>query len=221
MGTSACTRLERALQGCLVPHDRDGCLVVLEGAPGAGKTTFLHRSSGLGGVSTFPQLDHTTQTPLVPDNDALDWYVTEELNRCRHVRAALSASSHYVIQDRCVLSVLAFAYAAARRYGHDGRFASALRKVLQRTRGRLLQPDILFVLTVAPHVGLQRRYTLAGPPSHEEWRDTTFLRHHASFYTEFLPTFPARRVHVIDTTELTVGATTDAIMAAVAGFRRS
>ena len=202
MVQSTCTSLTSRLGRCFVPNTENGRLMVLEGIPGAGKTTALHRVSKMLGAVMVSQLDHTTELSGVMYDEAQRWYVVAEIERQEFIRASLATSTK-VIQDRNIISTLAFAYASAKRYGESKYFTTTLRMILRETPELLVRPNVLMVLMVDPAVGLLRRRKLSGEPLDQVWRDDSFLKYHAEFYTELACLLPADVVITLDTTDLT------------------
>lgn len=210
MVPSTCTSLRDRLANCFVPNEAGGRFIVFEGVPGAGKTTAIRRIAPLSGAAIVPQLDHTLERTLLKVSEVQKWYLLAETERQDHLRRILTSSTD-VLQDRNILSTLAFSYAWACRYSEFGHFAEVLRMVVRNAAGRLVRPDVLIVLTVDPVLGLMRRRMLGGEPVAEVWRDERFLRHHANFYDEFAGAFPAGVVASLDTS----GMSLDGAIAAV------
>lgn len=214
MAQLACTRLTHRLGSCFVPHMGDGHLIVLEGAARSGKTTSLLRLSKMLGAVMVPQLDHTMEQSLIPYDKVQQWYILAELARQRFIQTTLNRSSD-VVQDRNIISTLAFSYASARRSGSGQRFTTILKMMLRISHGMLVRPDILVVLTVDPVVGLLRRPRSRIDKTDHAWPDDSFLRYHAAFYQELICTSLADYVTKIDTTALTPDGTFEAVARAI------
>lgn len=202
------------LANCFVPHGGLGRLIVLEGVPGAGKTSasrYLEKRFGMVAVS---QLDHTVRRKNTPQEDAHLWYIQAELARQPMIRSALNGSLD-VIQDRNLLSALAFAYAWSKQDGNRRLIRRVLGALLHETSGRLVRPDVLVLLSVRPTEGLARRRAMAGEPEAETWRDDRFLTYHAEFYRVYRRAFPARSVVTIDSTGLGLDQTLQSVVDAL------
>src|ERR1035437_4429192 len=99
-------------------HQEAGRLVVVEGDPGAGKTSAITSVARETGVIVVPQLDHVTDATVPSAYDPKypeDWYVDMERARQSDIRKLLQCG-RVVLQDRCVLSTLAFVYASVIRH---------------------------------------------------------------------------------------------------------
>lgn len=162
-------------------HDEPGTLVVVEGVPGAGKTSAIAAvASGLG-AATLPEIDHVThQPPACPhDQDTLaEWYVDAELRRQQQLREVLR-SNRIVIQDRCVLSTVAFAFARSAAGSREAR-----RRLLQRlTDGpKFVMPDAIIILDVDVATSLSRRRSYVDDKRYRIWFDPIFLARFRRFY---------------------------------------
>src|SRR5437588_134075 len=95
------------------PHGGSGRLIVLEGDPGAGKTSAATAGGiEIPGAITVPQLSHLADADSNMPFDvayAEDWYLDMERGRQASIRQML-LEGHVVIQDRGILSTLAYAY---------------------------------------------------------------------------------------------------------------
>lgn len=210
MAQLACIKFTTLIGSCFIPHKGHGYLTVLEGAPRTGKTTALNHVSGMLGAVMIPQLDHTMERIPVPHDEVQQWYVLAELARQRFIRTTLNRSSD-VIQDRNIISTLAFSYASARRFGTNHHFATVLNMILHNARGKLIRPNVLVVMTVNPSIGRLRRPKSKSDPIDRVWVDDLFLRYHAAFYDELIYSSLADQVIKIDTTYMTPDDSIEAV----------
>lgn len=183
--------------------------MVFEGTPGAGKTSSIAHLHAHLQVEVLSQLDHTEACESVPEERVQAWYVQEEMARQPRLTAALEEGK-MVLQDRSALSILAFAFAAART-GKSGAFRHSAMLMLRQSLGRLIEPDLLIVMTSEPERGFARRVQMAGEPRSSVWRDMKFLLRHRDFYFWGVDHFPAKRIVTIDTSAMTQAETLDAI----------
>lgn len=185
------------------PHGGSGWLVVLEGDPGAGKTSAA--SAGdiqISGAITVPQLNHLNSTDSTRAFDVAhpeDWYLDMERERQASIRQML-LDGHVVIQDRGILSTLAYAYASAKRNNEHARLRRFLRRL--REGDAFLIPDTLVILRVDVEVGVARRPRFMQSQLYREWFDRPFLYTYQQFYLRTAPGLVPCPAFVIDTTLL-------------------
>jgi thymidylate kinase len=184
------------------PHQEVGRLVVVEGDPGAGKTAAIASASRNTNMVVVPQLDHVTDalSPFPFDsNHPEDWYVEAERARQAEIRRFLKLG-HRVLQDRCVLSTLAFAYASTL---DPNELARVLRLLQRLARGqKAIRPDVLVIMNVDVEVSLQRRRTFRQSERYQVWFDQDFLTRFQAFYRVLAPRFLRCPTAVINTSSL-------------------
>ena len=184
------------------PHQEVGRLVVVEGDPGAGKTSAIASACRSTDVFGVPQLDHVAGTlQLVPFDPSYpeDWYVAAERARQAQIQQLLRLG-HRVLQDRGVLSTLAFVYATTFGSHESGRVRRLLRRL---TEGQgLIRPDLLVILSVDVRVGLQRRAMFRDSEQYRVWFDPEFLARYQEFYRVLAPRALTCPTVVIDTSSL-------------------
>src|ERR1035437_2764628 len=100
---------------CFHQNCHNGALVVLEGMPGAGKTSVLSALSRFEkDIVISKELEHVQQsidpTTLIRTSDKEQWYIDSELARQLKIDSSLKDGG-VVIQDRSVLSLLSYSYA--------------------------------------------------------------------------------------------------------------
>lgn len=200
-----------------VPHERSGRLLVLEGDPGSGKTTTIASLASVQDISVIPELDHTA----MPDPPSWacpeEWYVDAERQRQPAIDRLLAAG-RTVVEDRSVLSTLAFAYACHRRHTRP---AGHLRRLIERLRsGPFIQPDSLVILSVDAEVGIARRPTFSMSARYREWFDLEFLTYLHDYYSNMAASFRRFPVAVLDTSRLAPRATRDFVSDLVSGVPR-
>jgi thymidylate kinase len=194
------------------PHQEVGRLVVVEGDPGAGKSAAIASVSRNTNIVVVPQLDHVTDAlrPFPFDsNYPEDWYVEAERARQSEIRRLLELG-HLVLQDRCVLSTIAFVYASTFRHHRPAR----VRRLLQRldTGQKVIRPDVLVIMHVDVEVGLRRRRTFRESEQYRIWFDQDFLTRYQAFYRVLAPRVLRCRTAVIDTTSLSCKAVVEALV---------
>src|SRR5690349_14174257 len=114
-----CATEIRRICNSLVHNSGPGKFILVEGMPGAGKTTLLKALVENGCLHALPQLDHVAAIvrPEQRDWDLSRWYIEAELHRQPHLNELLSVGRS-VIQDRGIVSTIAYAYANAQKTRH-------------------------------------------------------------------------------------------------------
>lgn len=191
----------KKLQSCFIPETKTR-YVVIEGDPGAGKTTALQVIAGQPGAVVVPELNH-----LSPGSRGRlkgspgKWYIQAERERQDEVRCSLRRGCR-VFQDRSVLSTLAFACAQS---ASDGRQAEMLIEEMARI-GPFLAPDILFVLHVNTAESMRRRNAFSKDERYKIWFDQAFVARFKDCLTLAVGCLPTRKTIAIDTTHLNPSA---------------
>jgi thymidylate kinase len=169
------------------PHREAGRLIMVEGDPGAGKTSAIISLVRRGNFSVVPQLDHVIdQFRHVPFNSAHpeDWYVAVELLRQTEVRRLLN-SGKQVLQDRSILSTLGFAYASTASSQNQERFERIVRHFSEGEK--VIKPDLFVLMNVDIETGLQRRNAFSQDEHYRTWFDRDFLARYQAFYSTVVP----------------------------------
>jgi len=176
----------------LLPVPRDG-LIVLEGMPGAGKTTAASALAARGLLVLGEYTDNADATiaitmhPPVDDDDA---HQQNWLRKTAQCTARLGHGSP-VYADRDWLSSLSYAYSIAAADGgallrhRAGRAASRLRD------GTLLLPEIYVIFDLDPATSLYRRASRLRPG--HPWNHPGALRRLRDFYA-----CPSRALDPVD-----------------------
>lgn len=196
-----------------VPHRFPGRLLVVEGLPGAGKTSAIARVGHATDSIVVPELDHVVEAPTQGNGEWADvqrWYVERERSRQVALRRLLR-QGRSVIQDRCVLSTLAFAYATTADCSIERIEQTAA--LLVGTPGFTL-PDALLLMHVDIDVSLRRRQSYRGTTAYKQWFDRHFLERLDEFYRVVAPHLLPCPTIEIDTTLASPSAVT-AIVAIV------
>lgn len=200
------------------PHQEVGRLVVVEGDPGAGKTSAIASASRSTDVFVVPQLDHVT-SPLrvVPYDPSYpeDWYVAAERARQAEIRRLLGLG-YRVLQDRGVLSTLAFVYASTFR-SHEPRRVRRLLRCLAEGQA-LIRPDALVIMNVDVEVGLQRRAVFRDSEHYRVWFDPEFLTRYQAFYRVLAPRALTCPTAIIDTSSLSFDAVSEELVPCIFGL---
>jgi thymidylate kinase len=184
-------------------HQESGRLLVVEGDPGAGKTSSIASAQWGTDVVVVPQLERASAGSECRDSESEypeDWYVEAERARQTVVRNALRAG-RVVLQDRSVLSTAAFVYASAiHRGSRRNRVDRFLRYLTQGPA--FLKPDGLIIMQVAIDVGIARRPTFRYSDRYRPWFDADFLRRFQEFYRRIVPRVLACPTTIVDTSAL-------------------
>lgn len=182
-----------------VPHRFAGRLLVVEGLPGAGKTSAIARVCHLTDSIVLPELDHVVEAP---DRDNCEWdelqrwYVERERGR-QAVLHSLLQQGRSVIQDRCVLSTLAFAYAES---GESSVERTRQTAALLAGTPAFTLPDTLLLMYVDIEVSLQRRESFRGSATYRTWFDRHFLQRLDEYYRLVVPHLLPCPTITLDTT---------------------
>jgi predicted ATPase len=205
----------------LESHQETGRLVVVEGDPGAGKTSAITSVARETDVIVVPQLDHVSDAAVPSAYDPQypeDWYVDMERARQSDIRKLLH-SGQVVLQDRWVLSTLAFVYASAIHRREPGRIRRLLRYLAQGPT--FVMPDALVVMSVDVDVGLGRRSQFRQSDQYRVWFDRAFLIRFQAFYRVVGPRVLPCPTTLIDTSSLSRRSTVDALVHSYASLDRT
>jgi thymidylate kinase len=197
----------------LAEHGGPGRLIVVEGDAGAGKTSAIVRMARDSNLVVMRELDHVafaeaSGDPTQPSNG--DWYIAAERARQQTIRTYLKSGCS-VIQDRSIISTIAFAYAAAaaRVTGYDQLLARVVDQV--RNGAPFVRPDIVLSLSVDVDVGLRRRDASRHVAQYGIWFDRRFLLHFQRFMSHFLAAPAPFPVITVDTSSAPATATDEAL----------
>lgn len=182
-------------------------MIILEGSPGAGKTTALAAAltTSPSRVLAFPEaqperLTDSAEPPAAHAGPAsrtvTDLLIREDEARVEAARRARDvAPDTVVISDRCYLNVLAYRYALATLNRVPWRaFDHALTVVARRELPRRRAQDTVIVVLLDPVESLRRRAGHAATSQHSLWFDPEFLAAHREFW-ERLDRWPILSAH--------------------------
>jgi thymidylate kinase len=174
--------------------------IVLEGLPGAGKSSNIRRL-----INELPALAIPGESRLflrtLGNYKLIDKYYW--LNEEIKTRLAKSFQAPIVLFDRCYVSALAYAYALTSVRGHHRGFEECYEEQLSWYRrsmveGRLVRPDLIIVLDVNPHISVSRK-----PNAHDfddVWADIECLKAMRNYYKLFFEILePNQKVAWVDT----------------------
>jgi thymidylate kinase len=180
-----------------------GRYIVVDGDPGAGKTTAISSLSMHPSTISLSELDHISGvcSGLVPNLEMPgEWYLDLERQRQTEV-ANLIRAGRCVIQDRSFLSTLAFSYARCSSTVDEGRLLHLIERAM--TPSPLIAPDALLILTVEVATSLRRRSAFARSPNHKFWFDLSFLQRFHDFFQIISTMRLAHTIKLLNTTFLT------------------
>jgi thymidylate kinase len=202
-------------------HREAGRLVVVEGDPGAGKTSAIAAAACDTNAYIVPQLDHATDDadsrdggPGYPE----DWYLDMERARQSGIRDLLR-SGRLILQDRNVLSTLAFAFASTGPRGDRSRLCHLLGRLAEGQR--CVRPDVVVIMHVDVEVGLARRRSVLCNEKYRAWFNRDFLTRFQEFYRVVTPRIVTSPTKVIDTSSLSREATCNVLAASCVGLLAS
>ncbi|WP_128380411.1 AAA family ATPase [Streptomyces cavernae] len=194
-------------------------VLVLDGPPGAGKTSLLARMvCALGDESMwFTEPNARLATGLAapvhpsPAGHTL-WFLRHELDKARAMRhLAADPDTRLLISDRNHLGALAYCYAT--RAEDSLPYRTARDFYARRIAPELPETVLTAILLVSPDQSLNRRGNVAELPRWKQWFDAGLLERLHTFYVEIAPTLCPTPPAIINTD----GATPEAVLAQIAG----
>lgn len=197
----------------------DAPVLVLDGPPGAGKTSLLARMVCALGDDTVwfsepnARLSCGLSAPVHPSPAGHSlWFLRHELAKARAMRRlATDEATRLIISDRNHLGALAYCYAT--RTEDSLPYRTARDFYARRITPELPQTVRTAILLVSPEQSLTRRGKVAELPRWKQWFDEGLLERLHTFYTDIAPTLCPIPPAIIDTD----GASREAVLAQVAG----
>ncbi|MDH6604500.1 thymidylate kinase [Streptomyces sp. SAI-208] len=194
-------------------------VLVLDGPPGAGKTSLLARMvCALGDDAmwiTEPNARLATglAAPVHPSPAGHTlWFLRHELDKARAMRHLVTdEATRLLIADRNHLGALAYCYATNAEDSLP--YPVARDFYARRIAPELPETVLTAILLVSPDQSLTRRGKVAELPRWKQWFDEGLLERLHTFYTEIAPTLCPTPPTIINTD----GATPQAVLAQVAG----
>lgn len=171
-------------------------MIILEGTPGAGKTSLISQLQVLGGaqVVSFPE----AQPPAgATDHDTVDALLREDLRRTA-VASRLPASVT-VLSDRCHLGVLAYRMAlVATGRAPRSDLDYALAKVEYLGLWHAHRYDEFIITLIEPSESLRRRGAYRHDPRYRLWFEPDYLLAYNTAMQDLAHTHPDMKITTTD-----------------------
>ncbi|MGI5353602.1 AAA family ATPase [Streptomyces sp. CA-250714] len=195
-------------------------VLVLDGPPGAGKTSLLARMVPVLGDEclwfTEPNARLSTglRAPVHPSTAGHSlWFLRHELDKARAAaRLAADPATRLLISDRNHLGALAYCWAT--RADDSLPYRTARDFYARHIAAALPEQVLTAILLVSPSESLTRRGSVAERPRWQQWFDQGLLERLHVFYTDIAPTLCPTPPVIIKTD----GATPDTVLAQVSGL---
>lgn len=174
--------------------------IVLEGMPGAGKTSYLTKIIRLFDYNTIllPELNPVGK--YIINNSNNSWQLYHKLWQKR-IKIINDKARHLnILYDRSYFTTLAFTYAMNDKTGYLEQKDAINRDFFYKDF------DIIIVLDVLPEIGLQRRIKNCDVPIYP-WNNLEFLARLREFYHEQLPNLYFGKLIFLDTSFLSLEET--------------
>lgn len=172
-------------------------LIVLEGMPGAGKTTLANHIDPLT-CCVVEQLvlkdaaDEQLETSIQ--------YIDAELARTQ--KAIFTSNVQTILLDRNVIGTLAFRYAKSAMQNKESEYIKLL-NYYKMVSKQAIKPDLLIIMDVSIEQSLARRLDHSQNPIFKTWFDRNFLIMLRNFYRDHIPEICIGKNNLyIDTTDL-------------------
>ncbi|TQE33084.1 AAA family ATPase [Streptomyces ipomoeae] len=193
-------------------------VLVLDGPPGAGKTSLLARMVCALGDDTLwftepnARLAEGLAAPVHPSPAGHTlWFLRHELDKARAMRRLTAdPATSLLISDRNHLGALAYCYAT--RAEDSLPYRTARDFYARRIAPELPETVLTAILLVNPEQSLTRRGNVAELPRWTQWFDEGLLERLHTFYTDIAPTLCPTPPTIINTD----GATPAAVLTQVA-----